>query len=52
LLLGYDSCFHVDRTGRAEGLALFWKNSLHCQPVNFSRNHITIEIVNNTLGNW
>jgi len=26
-LFGYDSCFHA---GRAKGLALFWKNSLHC----------------------
>jgi hypothetical protein len=49
-LLGYDACFHVDRTGRAGGLALFWKNSLHCQLVNFSSNHITVEIVNNNLG--
>jgi len=52
LLLGYDSCFHVDRTGRAGGLAIFWKNSLHCQLFNFSSNHITVEIVNNILGTW
>jgi exonuclease III len=51
-LLGYDTCFHVDRTRRAGGLALFWKNSLHCQLVNFSNNHITVEIVNTTLGTW
>ena len=51
-MLGYDSCFHVDRTGRARGLALFWKNSLNCQLVNFSSNHITFEIVNHTIGNW
>jgi len=52
VLLGYDACFHVDRTRRAGGLALFWKNSLHCQLVNFSNNHITVEIVNTTLGLW
>jgi len=52
LLLGYDSCFHVDRTGRAKGLALFWNNVLNCQLVNFSSNHITVEIANNTTGNW
>jgi len=52
VLLGYDACFHVDRTGRAGGLALFWKNSLQCQLVNFSNNHITVEIVNSTLGTW
>jgi len=51
-LLGYDSCFYVDRTGRVEDLALFWKNSLHCQLINFSNNHITVEIVNNILGTW
>jgi len=51
-LLGYDACFHVDVTGRARGLAMFWKNSLHCQLVNFSSNHITVEIVKNTLGTW
>ena len=52
VLLGYDACFHVDRTGTARGLALFWKNSLQCQLVNFSNNHITVEIVNSTLGTW
>jgi len=30
LLLGYDCCFHVDRTGRGGGLALFWRNSFNC----------------------
>jgi len=50
--LGYDSCFPVDRTGRGEGLALFWKNSLNCQLVDFSNNHITVEILDTDLGTW
>ena len=49
-LLGYDACFHVDRTGRGGGLALFWRNSLNCQLVDFSNNHITVEIVITVLG--
>jgi len=51
-LLGYDCCFRVDRTGRGEGLALFWHNSLHCQLVDFSSNHITVEINDIALGTW
>jgi len=51
-LLGYDACFPVDRTGRGGGLALFWRNSLNCQLVDFSNNRITVEIINNVLGTW
>ncbi|XP_039687912.1 uncharacterized protein [Medicago truncatula] len=51
-LLGYDCCFLVDRTGRGRGLALFWRNSLHCQLVDFSSNHITVEINDIVLGTW
>jgi hypothetical protein len=47
-----DCCFPVDRTGRGGGLALFWRNSLHCKLVDFSSSHITVEIVDNVLGIW
>jgi len=49
-LLGYDSCVHVDRTGRGRGLALFWRNSFNCQLIDFSNNHITVEIIDTVLG--
>lgn len=51
-LLGYDCCFHVDRTSGSGGLALFWCNYLNCQLINFSNNHITIEIVDSVTGPW
>ena len=51
-LLGYDCCFPVDRTGRSGGLALFWRNSLHCQVIDFSNNHITVELNDTSLGTW
>jgi len=51
-LHGYDSCFHVDRTGRGGGLALFWRNAFNCQLIDFSNNHITIEVTDTTLGIW
>jgi len=51
-LLGYDCCFQVDRTGRCGGLALFWRNSFNCQLIDFSNNHITVEIIDTTLGTW
>ena len=43
-MLGYDCCFPIDRTGRGGGLALFWCNSLNCNLVDFSSNHVTVEI--------
>jgi hypothetical protein len=51
-LLDYDCCFHVDRTGRGGGLALFWRNSLNCQLVDFSSNHITVQSTDIVLGIW
>jgi len=51
-LLGYDSCIFVDREGRGGGLALFSRNSLNCQLVDFSNNHITAEIIDFVLGTW
>jgi len=51
-LLGYDSCVHVDRTGRGGGLALFWRNSFNYQLIDFSNNHITVEIIDTILGTW
>jgi hypothetical protein len=51
-LLGYDSCLPIDRTGRGGGLALFWRNSFNCQLIDFSNNHVTIEIVDSVHGTW
>ncbi|KEH25772.1 endonuclease/exonuclease/phosphatase family protein [Medicago truncatula] len=51
-VLGFDSCFSVDRTGRSGGLAFFWRTSLNCQLIDYSNNHITIEIIDYNLGPW
>jgi len=51
-LLGYDSCVHVDHTGRGGGLDLFWQNSFNCQLIDISNNHITVEIIDTALGTW
>jgi len=51
-LLGYNSCVHVDCTGRGGGLALFWRNSFNSQLIDFSNNHITIKIIDTVLGTW
>jgi len=51
-LLGSDCCFPVGRTGKGRGLALFWRNSLHCQLIDFSHNHITVERNDTSLGTW
>jgi len=49
-LLGFDSCISVDGTGRGGGLALFWRHSSNCTLVDFSKNHISIEVVDSDLG--
>jgi hypothetical protein len=51
-VLGFDSCFSVDRIGRSGGLAFFWRTSLNCQLIDYSNNHITIEIIDANLGPW
>jgi len=51
-LLGFDSCISVDRTGRGGGLALFWRTSFNCQLIDYSNNHIIVEIVDDVLGTW
>jgi len=43
-ILGFDSCFYVDRFGRGGGLPLYWRSSVNCQIVDYSNNHITVEI--------
>jgi len=51
-VLGFDSCFSIDRNGRGGGLALFWRTTFNCQIVNFTNNHITVDIVDPTRGLW
>ena len=51
-LLGYDSCFAVDRVGRSGGLAMFWHSTVNCQIVNYSNNHISLDVIDNDLGVW
>jgi hypothetical protein len=51
-VLGFDSCFSVDRVGRSGGLALFWNSSHNCQILDYSQNHISVEITDTVRGNW
>jgi len=51
-VLGYYSCFSSDRTGRSGGLAIFWRSTSNCSLVNYSSNHIFVEIVDPILGTW
>ncbi|MCH83167.1 endonuclease/exonuclease/phosphatase family protein [Trifolium medium] len=38
--------------GRGGGVAILWKNTLKCQIMNYSLNHVDIEIVDDLRGNW
>ncbi|CAJ2660552.1 unnamed protein product [Trifolium pratense] len=51
-LLGFDSCFAVNREGRGGGLAFMWRSSFHCSVTNFSSNHVDVEVADAVNGNW
>jgi hypothetical protein len=51
-VLGFNSSFSVDRVGHCGGLAMFWHSSLNCQVLDYSQNHISIEVVDSDRGNW
>ncbi|XP_045822393.1 uncharacterized protein LOC123915300 [Trifolium pratense] len=51
-LLGFDSCFGVNREGRGGGLAFMWRSSFHCSVTNFSSNHVDVEVADAVNGNW
>jgi hypothetical protein len=50
-VLGFNSSFPVDRVGHCGGLAMFWHSSLNCQVLDYSQNHISIEVVDSDRGN-
>jgi exonuclease III len=51
-VLGFNSCFSVDRVGRSGGLAMFWNSSHNCQILDYSQNHISVEFTDIDRGNW
>ncbi|CAJ2679442.1 unnamed protein product [Trifolium pratense] len=52
-VLGFDSCFTVNREGRGGGgIALLWRSSYNCSIVNFSQNHINVQVTDQVNGNW
>jgi hypothetical protein len=51
-VLGFNSSFSVDRVGRSGGLAMFWHSSINCNVLDYSQNHISLEIVDTNRGNW
>jgi len=51
-MLGFQNCFAVNSNGRSGGLALFWSNSFNCKVLNFSSNHINVEVNDPSRGPW
>jgi len=51
-MLGFDHCFVVSSNGRSGGLALFWRASFSCTVLNYSDNHINVEINDSSKGKW
>jgi hypothetical protein len=51
-MLGFENCFAVNSNGRSGGLALFWRNSFNCKVLNFSSNHINVEVNDPSRGPW
>jgi hypothetical protein len=51
-VLGYDCCFTVNREGRGGGLAFYWNSTFNCSVINYSQNHIDVEVVDSGHGNW
>jgi exonuclease III len=51
-VLGFNFSFSVDRIGRSGGLAMFWRSSLNCQLLDYSQNHISVEVIDTDRGNW
>jgi exonuclease III len=50
-VLGFNSCFSVDRVGRSGGFAMFWNSSHNCQLLDYSQNHISVEVIDIDRGN-
>ncbi|KEH37643.1 hypothetical protein MTR_2g043870 [Medicago truncatula] len=49
-MLGFDNRFVVSSIGRSGGLALFWQNSFNCTVLNYSNNHINVEVNDSSRG--
>uniref|UniRef100_A0A803QIZ5 DUF4283 domain-containing protein n=1 Tax=Cannabis sativa TaxID=3483 RepID=A0A803QIZ5_CANSA len=50
--LGYEACYSVDAIGRSGGLAIFWKITDEAQLLNYTQNHISLEIHLPNLSPW
>jgi len=44
--------FSISSNGRSGGLALFWRNSFICTVLNYSANHINVEVNDLNKGKW
>jgi len=51
-ILGFDSCFCVDRVSRGCGLDLYWGSFIKRQIVDYSNNHITFDILDDGKCIW
>lgn len=49
---GFAQYFSVDRVGRSGGLAIFWKQHVACEIMNYSRNHIDVLFLDNDIASW
>lgn len=50
--LGFSNFFSVDRHGRGEGLAIFWRRNVVCSVFDSSQNHIDIHVKEPNNGVW
>ena len=50
--LGFDFSFFVDCVGRSGGLAFFWNSSTNCQILDYSHNHISVQVIDPEKGPW
>ena len=50
--LGYECCFAVGKEGCSGGLGVFWKDSIHCSIISFSKHHIDLEVRDILKGVW
>ncbi|XP_058761438.1 uncharacterized protein LOC131634832 [Vicia villosa] len=51
-LLGFESCFTVNREGLGGGLAILWKYAKKCSIQNYSNNHIDVIVHDMRVGDF
>lgn len=50
--IGFQNGLCVEKVGRSGGLTLFWRGSVICEGINYSRYFINADVVDNEKGRW